>query len=232
MKKIVSTGIIVLALFCNNCYSQDSISKIKNRLPKNHIKFNFLPVFVHTISFSYEREIAKRFSIEFEGGYIFPFGPLNHFNGYRYHDTPSPLWASQGYLGRGSLRYFLIKDQNFIFFAGVSFLYKYRNYNNKLFYETWYAGRSSDPKSLQSEKNIAYAGEVQGGVRIYFPSSGRHLLMEISLAIGYGKEDKTTYVIQSYGSRYPNKYYPQFNPIEQTLAYFSFNPCFKLGYAF
>jgi len=232
MTKFLKT--IVLTILCTNCYSQDNISKAEEVFPKNLIKVNFLPLLVHTISFSFEREIAKKFSIELEGGYIFPLDK----DQYAYHITDFdwsqyPLWASQGYLGRGSLRYYLLRKehQNFIVFVGASFLFKYRFYNNKKFYDWSYRGTTNEEHYLQSEKNLVYAGEIQGGIR-YYPSKHNHLILEASISIGYGEDYRTTDVINHYGKY--NQLSPPFVPTrtEQVKPYLSFNPCLKIGYAF
>jgi hypothetical protein len=225
--------VFILFIFCfANSFAQDS-TKHTSPFPKNNFKVNILSPFVHTVTASYERMVSKRWGIELEAGYIFPlsftkytYDPYSPFPG-----SPRPLWPSTGFLGRAGVRYYALTNEkaDLLLFTGAGIIYKYRHYSNTYFYN--WAKRESDYMEAvrQSQKNRAYAGELNFGVR-YYPGH-KHLLMEASMGIDAGAQKRITDVYAYYTGS--SIYIPPKLPhIEETKFYFSINPCIKFGYTF
>ena len=83
---------------------------------------------------------------------------------------------------------------------------------------------------VQSEVNNFFAGEIQIGIRSY-SSKYKHFFLEKSISFGVGIENSVTEVSKFYWGSHPD---PSFvgTHSENSDTYFSFNPCFKIGYAF
>lgn len=233
---------VILTTIVFNSYAQDTLpKKAEFSFPKNNLKINTVSLLAHTIMVSYERMVLKRLGVETEAGYIFPL----NFRKYNYNpyspfsEDPRPFFPSTGVLGRAGLRYyFLVSEKTrFLLFTGAGFVYKYRYYGKTYFYD-WAERQSSYDRAIeQSQKNHAYAGEWNFGLRYYpkkriFHGASKQMLVEASLGVNIGCQYRTTNIYAYYTGS--NQYIPPNAPlhIEERKSYFTLNPCLKLGYAF